>query len=254
MDNLKPYADHFSRLAAAYASRRPSYPNELFVYLARLTDRHELAWDCAAGTGQATLPLAGVFRHVVATDASGAMLAQAPRHPSVEYRVAPAESSGLVSETVDLVTVAQALHWLPTDAFYAEARRVLVPGGVLAVWTYGTQHVDSEALDRALQRFYREIVGPYWPEERRHVESGYRTLPFPFVEIETPSIAMEAQWTLSQLVGYIGTWSATQRFRETAGRDPLPDLAGELAQHWGNPESPRLVKWPLSLRVGRRQD
>ena len=246
------YADHFSGLAPAYVTCRPGYPAELFAYLARLAPRHELAWDCAAGSGQATLPLARWFGRVVATDASAAMLDQAPRHPAVEYRVAPAEVSGLASETVDLVTVAQALHWLDTDAFYGEAQRVLVPGGVLAVWTYGTQYVGQEDLDRTLQHFYTEVVGPYWPAERRHVESGYRTLAFPFLELDPPAFAMEADWTLSQLLGYIRTWSATQRFREAQGHDPVAELAGELAGHWGEPEAPRRIHWPLSVRAGRR--
>lgn len=249
---MKPYADHFSGLAPAYATCRPTYPAELFAYLAGLTERHELAWDCAAGTGQATLPLARWFGRVVATDASETMLDQAPRHPNIEYRATPAEMSGLATETVDLVTVAQALHWFDTDAFYGEARRVLVSQGVLAVWTYGTQYVGQEALDRALQHFYSEVVGPYWPAERRLVESGYRTLPFPFLELEAPAFAMEAHWTLSQLLGYIRTWSATQHFCEVQGHDPVLELADELVVHWGEPESARGVRWPLSLRAGRR--
>lgn len=249
---MKPYTDHFSGLAPAYATCRPTYPAELFAYLAGLTQRHELAWDCAAGSGQATLPLARWFGRVVATDASPTMLDQAPCHPNIEYRAAPAEMSGLASETVDLVTVAQALHWFDTDAFYAEARRVLVSHGVLAVWTYGAQYVGQEALDRVLQRFYSEVVGPYWPAERRLVESGYRTLAFPFLELEAPAFAMEADWTLSQLLGYIRTWSATRHFREAQGHDPVLKLAGELGSHWGEPESARRVHWPLSLRAGRR--
>jgi SAM-dependent methyltransferase len=249
---VKPYADHFSRLAPAYASCRPGYPEEMFDYLAGLVSRHELAWDCAAGSGQATIPLARRFRRVIATDISAAMLQQAPRHPAVEYRAAPAEASGLRAGTADLVVVAQALHWLNPQTFYAEATRVLVPGGVLAVWSYGVQYLDEPALDSVIRHFYADIVGPYWPPERRHVESGYSTLPFPFPELEPPILAMEEMWSLAQLLGYVGTWSATQRFREAVGHDPLHQLGQDLAQHWGDPSSPRPVRWPLSLRVGRR--
>lgn len=249
---MKPYADHFSRLAPAYASCRPGYPPELFGYLKAVCHRHELAWDCASGTGQASLPLAGMFRRVIATDASPAMIGNARSHPGVEYRVAPAEASGLDDASADLITVAQALHWLELDGFYPEVERVLVPGGVLAVWTYGNQYLDDEALDRVLNRFYSEIVGPYWPEERRHVESGYRTLPFPFPELPPPVFVMQERWTLPQLLGYLGTWSATQRCRETLGQDPVEQLAPELASIWGHPGSARLVRWTLSLRVGRR--
>jgi SAM-dependent methyltransferase len=244
--------DHFSRLAPAYASCRPGYPDRLFDYLAGLVSRHDLAWDCAAGSGQATIPLARRFDRVIATDLSAAMLDQAPRHPGVVYRVAPAEASGLGDATVDLVTVAQALHWLKTETFYPEVDRVLVPGGVLAVWTYGAQYLDEPVLDSVLRQFYADIVGPYWAPERRHVESGYRTLLFPFPELEPPSLAMEELWSLAELLGYVGTWSATQRFRDAVGYDPVNQLGHDLARHWGDPAATRRVRWPLSLRVGRR--
>jgi len=249
---VKPYADHFSQLAPDYASYRPAYPDGLFDYLAGLVNRHDLAWDCAAGSGQATIPLARRFSRVIATDFSAAMLGRAPRHPAVEYRVAPGEASGLGDATADLVSVAQALHWLDIESFYAEVNRVLVPGGVLAVWTYGAQHLDEPALDSVLRHFYAEVVGPYWPPGRRHVEAGYRTLPFPFPELEPPALAMQELWSLRQLVGYVGTWSATQRLREAVGHDPVDQLGHDLAQHWGDPAASRLIRWPLSLRVGRR--
>jgi SAM-dependent methyltransferase len=248
----KPYADHFSRLAPAYASCRPRYPEALFDYLAARVNRRELAWDCAAGSGQATLPLAGRFGQVIATDISEPMLSQMPAHPRVECRVAPADASGLAGASVDLVTVAQALHWLDLDAFYAEARRVLVPRGLLAVWTYGTQQIDQPALDRAVGRFYRQVVGPYWPPERCHVETGYRTLPFPYPELDTPRFVMEERWTLSQLLGYLRTWSATQRFREEVGHDPVDELERELAPRWGASSARRRIRWPVALRLGRK--
>ena len=191
---MKPYTDHFSRLAPSYASCRPGYPDQLFAYLASLVDRRELAWDCAAGSGQATLALVNHFNHVVATDLSRSMLDQAPAHRRIEYRVAPAQASGLAAATVDLVTVAQALHWLDITPFYVEVERVLVPGGILAVWTYGAQELDEPALQRELTRFYSRVVGPCWPPERRHVESGYRTLPFPFPDLQPPAFRMEQHW------------------------------------------------------------
>jgi SAM-dependent methyltransferase len=249
---LKPQADHFSVVARAYASCRPRYPDELFTYLATLCCRHELAWDCAAGSGQATLPLARSFRRVVATDASKAMLRMAPPHPAVEYWVATAEASPLRSTSADLLAVAQALHWLDLESFYLEVERVLIPGGILAVWTYGNQTLDEPALDGILRRFYHEVVGPYWAPERRHVESGYRTLPFPFPELEPPTFTMEHYWTLPEVLGYVGTWSATQRFREVMGQDPVEILAEELAPLWQTPTSPRCIRWPLSIRLGRR--
>ncbi len=247
---MKPSSDHFSRVAVAYAACRPRYPEELFDYLAGVVDRRSLAWDCGAGTGQATIALAGRFEAVIATDISASMLEQAPRHPRVRYRAVPAEASGLPAASVDLVAVAQALHWLDATAFYAEVARVLRPGGVLAVWSYASPRLESATLQRELGRFYEDVVGPYWPADRRHVEAGYRTLPFPFDELDPPGFAMEECWTLPQLLGYVGTWSATQRFRDVVGRDPVAQLERDLAPHWGT-GSTRLVRWPLTVRLGR---
>jgi ubiquinone/menaquinone biosynthesis C-methylase UbiE len=244
-------ADHFSRVAASYATWRPKYPEELFDYLAGLLHRRKLAWDCGAGTGQATIPLADRFEEVVGTDISNTMLGQAPRHPRVDYRVVPAEASGLRAASVDLISVAQALHWLDQDSFYEEADRVLVPGGILAAWTYGSPRLDSDRLQRELSRFQDDVIGPYWPVDRAHVDAGYRTLQLPFPELDPPAFAMEEQWTLAQLLGYIGTWSATQRCREKTGLDPVPELNRALLQHWGTGSS-RRVRWPLTLRVGRK--
>jgi ubiquinone/menaquinone biosynthesis C-methylase UbiE len=246
------YLDQFSAVAGEYASHRPSYPDALFTYLGSQCPGHELAWDCGAGSGQATLPLIRSFRRVVATDASAAMLAHAPRHPAIEYRVAPAHSSGLDSASVDLVTVAQALHWFDVEPFYAEVERVLVPGGVLAAWTYSNQLTGHAPIDRILARYYHEVVGPFWAPERRHVESGYASLPFPFPELPSPGFTMEQHWSLNQLLGYVATWSATQRCRELTGIDPVVELRHRLLPEWGEPAAVRRVLWPLSMRAGRK--
>ncbi len=248
---MTPSADHFSGLAPSYASCRPRYPDELFDYLGEQVNRYDLAWDCGAGSGQATIPLARRFKRVIATDISPAMIHHAPRHPAVEYRVVPAEGSGLEPASADLVTVAQALHWLDIQTFYAEAVRVLVRGGVLAVWSYGRQYLDEPILDGILRRFHDEVVGPYWPPERRHVEAGYRTLPFPFPELPGPALVMQETWSLAQLLGYVGTWSASQRFREAVGHDPVDHLREDLGRHWGDESLCRQIRWPLSLRAGR---
>lgn len=245
------FSDHFAPVATNYASFRPTYPAALFAWLAEIAPGHELAWDCAAGSGQASLDLAAHFARVVATDASAAQIAAAVPHPQVEFRVAPAEASGLADASVDLITVAQALHWFDLERFHAEVRRVLKPGGVLAAWTYGILAVEGDAVDARVQAFYHDTVGPYWPPERRHVESGYRTLPFPFAEIPAPAFAMETLWTLPELLGYFRSWSATGRYIKANGADPVDGLAEELAPAWGTPLTRRRVTWPLSLRVGR---
>ena len=245
----RPFADHFSGVAAGYATHRPHYPDELFDWLARIAPARDMAWDCAAGSGQATLALTAHFGRVIATDASEAQLRTAPSHPRIEYRVAPAEASGLPDACADLITVAQAVHWFDFDRFYAEAGRVARSGGILAIWCYELSRIDDGAIDRAVGRFYREVVGAYWPPERRFIEEGYRTIPFPFTEIIPPAFEMASTWTLAQFLGYLRTWSSVARYHAARGEDPVILLGEELAPLWGD-AGERRVRWPLAMRVG----
>lgn len=246
------FQDHFSAVAGRYAEFRPHYPEALFETLATLIPRTTPVWDCAAGSGQASVALARHCGHVIATDASGDQVRSALPHPKVEYRVALAEESGLPDASVGLVTVAQALHWFDLPRFYAEVNRVLVPGGVLAVWCYGINTVEDVAINRLMQEFYGVTLDAYWPPSRRLVEAGYRTLPFPYPELTLPDFRMEAAWTLDQLLGYYSTWSATNRYITATGRNPLEPLLHNLQPLWGDPQRARTVTWPLSLRVGRK--
>lgn len=245
------FHDHFSGVANRYADFRPHYPAELFDYLATLAPHHATVWDCACGNGQASVGLADHFDDVIATDASAEQIASAFPHPRVEFRVASAEQSGLPDHSVALVTVAQAVHWFDFDRFYAEVKRVLIPGGALAVWAYGVNLVEGEEVNRLAQEYYSTTLGPYWPPERVLVEQSYRTIPFPFIEVIPPLFGMEAAWTLEQLLGYYNTWSATNRYLQATGRHPLEPLSFELGRVWGEPATTRKIAWPLSLRVGR---
>ena len=197
--------------------------------------------------------MAARFDEVTATDASVEQLAQMPAHPRVTRSVAPAEASGLPAGSMDLVTVAQALHWFDLPAFFEEARRTLVADGVLAVWCYGLQRVGDERIDPLLEEFYHETVGPFWLPERRLVETGYRSILFPFDELRVPRFEMAHDWTLAELVAYLRTWSATVRFQLSEGYDPVEPLAARLAAFWGGPGTDwrRRVRWPLSIRLGR---
>jgi ubiquinone/menaquinone biosynthesis C-methylase UbiE len=215
--------------------------------LASIAPANELAWDCATGSGQAAVELAEEFERVVATDASAKQIANAKRHARIEYRVATAEDSGLDLKTVDVVTVAQGLHWFDLERFYPEVRRVLKPKGVIAAWAYKLATVTPE-IDTVVSRYYADVVGRYWPAERALVEK-FEEMPFAFDEIPAPAFAMTAEWTVEQLLGYLRTWSATQRFIAAEKRDPLEEVEKELRDAWGK-KAWRLV-WPLTVRVGR---
>jgi ubiquinone/menaquinone biosynthesis C-methylase UbiE len=243
------FKDHFSARSEDYAKHRPRYPATLFEYLASLTSEHERAWDCATGNGQAALGLAPYFTQTIATDASQSQLANALPHEKIVYRVAAAERTDIEAASVDLVTVAQALHWFELEAFYAEVKRVLKPAGALAVWAYNLLLI-APAIDALVNEFYDATVGPYWPPERSLLEDGYRSLAFPFREVEPPDVQMEARWNLRDLAGYLRTWSATKRFIAARGFDPVTDLTKELLPLWGSPEEVKAVRWPLSFRVG----
>lgn len=247
------FRDLFSGGSGAYAAFRPAYPRALFEFLAGLTARRARAWDCATGSGQAATALAEWYERVDATDASAAQIASAAPHDRVLYRTAPAEASGLPDASIDLVTVAQALHWLDRDRFFAEARRVLAPGGVLAVWSYALARV-TPAVDTVVETLYRETLGPDWLPERRLVEDGYASIAFPFEEIAAPPFVIEQHWTLAGLLGYLGTWSAVQRHRTRTGVDAVAAAAEALGAAWGRPGRRRRIVWPLAVRVGRRTD
>jgi SAM-dependent methyltransferase len=191
-----------------------------------------------------------VFARVIATDASAKQIANAQPHQMIEYRVAPAEDSGIGSGTIDLIMVAQALHWFDLNRFYTEVHRVLKPGGVLAASAYNLLHIEN-AIDETVNRYYYEVVGPFWPPERELVEQ-FTHLPFPFEQIDAPRFEMTAQWNLEHLLGYLRTWSSTQRFIAAKGSDPLEQITDDLRRKWGEPTEKRTVTWPLLVRVGRR--
>jgi len=246
------FVDRFASVSGDYAAFRPSYPDVLFEWLASVAPARESAWDCATGSGQAARDLALRFAHVVATDASGEQIARAAPDPRIEYRVASAEASGLESAACDLVTVAQALHWFDIASFYRECARVLRPGGVLAVWTYGPLRVADAPSDAIVQRLYHDIVGPWWPQERALVDAGYEGIALPFPEIAVPQFAMAAAWSLDTLLGYLGSWSATAAYRAALGRDPRELIVAELAAAWGDAGTARTVSWPFTVRVARK--
>jgi SAM-dependent methyltransferase len=241
------FKDHFSRQAAGYRRYRPAYPAALIEFVAAQAPDRALAVDCATGSGQAALALAEHFETVIALDGSVSQLHNAAAHRGVRYVAGVAERLPVASGRVALVAAAQALHWFDFARFHAECRRVLVAGGVVAAWSYEKFRVAPE-VDAVVDRFYEKTIGEYWPSERRYVEAGYRTLPFPWRAIPAPPFVLECHWDLDEVMGYLATWSAVQRCRDRTGADPLPVLRGELARLW--PGGTRRLSWPIHLRLG----
>ena len=246
---MTAFKDHFSGHAAVYRDARPRYPDALFGWLADQAPSRRLAWDAGCGNGQASTALADRFARVVATDPSAAQIAHALTHPHVEYRVEPAEQPSLADASVDLVIVAQALHWFDLDAFHAQVRRVLRPGGLVAEWSYAACTV-TPAFDRHVDRLYHDLVGPYWPEERRLVEGGYRTLAFPFEPVAAPAFAMRTEWSVDAFLAYLRSWSASQRYLAARGDDAVAAVEPAIREAWGDVPL-RAVNWDLHLRCGR---
>lgn len=244
------FKDHFSGHAALYAQFRPRYPDALFEYLASVSPGDTCAWDCATGNGQAAASLARQFRRIIATDASAQQIANAQPIERVEYRVAPAEASGIESSSVDAVVVAQALHWFDIPAFFAEAQRVLRPNGIIAAWTYALMSV-SPRTGEIIEKYYHVTTAGFWPRERRMVDDGYATVPFPFEELAAPVFEIREHWRRDQVLGYLRSWSATQKLINARGDAVFRALEDEIAAEWRDGDSPRLVRWPLRMRVGR---
>lgn len=240
----------FSSVSEAYASSRPGYPPELFEWLASTVTTRGTAWDAATGSGQAAYGLAGHFERVVATDVSASQLRFARRHPRIEYRVAPAESSGLPPESVDLVAVAAAIHWFDLPRFHEEARRVIRRGGVVAVWTYHVAHVEAP-LDGILWPFYRDIVAPYFAPGARLVDDRYGGIVLPGEPLASPSFRVSVRWRARDVLRFVRTWSGVQSFLEETGRDPVADLEGPVEEAMGGDERVREIRWPLYLRAAR---
>ena len=240
------FKDHFSSDSQSYSDFRPAYPDGLFRYLAAITPQQNAAWDCATGSGQAAGMLANYFEQVVATDASATQIKHAVTKENIRYEVARAEQSGIAPASIDLITVAQALHWFKLDEFAAETNRVLTENGILAAWTYNLLSINDE-IDALIKNLYFDVVGDYWDFERSMVEDGYRNVSLPFKRIDTPAFTMSSQWSLQHLIGYLNTWSAVKAYTTSNGENPVDAMAEDLTNVWSAGDALQNVNWPLSL-------
>jgi SAM-dependent methyltransferase len=243
------FKDLFSERPDAYARYRPTYPAALFAWLAAQAPSTRQAVDVGTGSGQGAVALAEYFDRVLGLDPSEGQLHNARAHPRVEYRVARAELLAADDASTDAIFVAQALHWFDHAAFFSEVRRVLVPNGLLAVSCYQLTQI-APAVDAVVMELYEDHLGPYWEPERKLVETGYRTIDFPFRELDVPAFDMRMTWSLDDLIGYLGTWSPLKRFRNDRGFDPLEATIPKLRAAWGG-AAERAVVWPFSVRAFR---
>ncbi len=243
--------DYFSGHAKLYASFRPTYPKALYQFIFEHVKEFDTVWDCATGNGQVAQYLAKRFNKVLATDISQQQLDNAYQAENIFYSVAAAEKTNLPDQSIDLITVAQALHWFTAEDFYTEVMRVAKPGAIIAVWGYNVLSVSYE-VDKIIENFYLNTTGSYWDERRKLVDDGYQTLPFPFKGIAFPEIEMEAAWSLKHLTGYLTTWSATQKFIKVNGFDPVPAVYKTLKPYWKEGET-KIIRFPLFGKIGRVQ-
>jgi SAM-dependent methyltransferase len=242
--------DLFSRQAELYAKYRPTYPIELYEYILSFVTEKNIAWDCATGNGQAAVVLAGYFRKVIATDISAAQIEKATSKKNIEYLVCPAESTPFNENAFDLITVAQAYHWLKWDEFRKEAIRVSKPNAVIAIWTYYSHTTGDDKIDQAVRDFYQDITKPYWDYERKYVEEKYTTVEFDYELLPVKNFETVLNWQKEDLIGYISSWSAVQKFIRTNGNSPIPALDERIKKLWPENELKKVV-FPVYLKLGR---
>ncbi|MEO6967742.1 MAG: class I SAM-dependent methyltransferase [Rhodanobacteraceae bacterium] len=244
------FKDHFSGHANLYAQARPHHPDALFAWIAANAPVRDCVWDAGCGNGQASVALAKYFERVYATDPSARQIDNAEQHPRIEYRVEPAERTTLADHSVDAVTVAQALHWFDLSRFVTEVHRVAKSGALFVAWSYAGCSVTPE-VDAVIAELYDDTLGAHWPPERRLVDEGYASMPLPFAPIDAPAFEMRVEWNADQLLAYLSSWSAAQRYRAVTGEDAVIAIAQTLREAWGDPQLARAVRWKLAVRAGR---
>ena len=239
--------DNFSSKSSSYAKYRPTYPQVLYQFLKEKLDKTEKAWDCGTGNGQVAGELANFFEEVQATDISQQQLDNAIRQPNIHYSVQTAEKTNFPDNSFDLITVAQAIHWFNCEAFYKEVARVLKPDGIIAVIGYSLFKSNPET-DEVIHKFYRDIIGPFWDEERQYLDEKYKTIPFPFKELESPVFEQEYDWRFTHLIGYLKTWSAVKHYEKANGENPVDLIEDELKATFG---AKNRVVFPILFRSAK---
>ncbi|GLU55583.1 class I SAM-dependent methyltransferase [Dyadobacter frigoris] len=242
--------DNFSSHSRQYSVFRPTYPDEAIEFILNLVNNKTNVWDCGTGNGQLAGKLSPFFQHVYATDISENQIMNAVRKDNITYEVVSAENVTFNENFFDLITVAQAIHWFDFDNFYEKVRHTLKPDGIIAVIGYNLMTIDGEC-DKIIHRLYSDILGDtYWDKERKYLDEQYKTIPFPFQEIQAPSFSQKVKWNLDELIGYLNTWSAVQHFIKKNGTNPVDEVRKDFEKMWGK-EKQKEVTFPTLLRIGK---
>lgn len=243
------FVDHFGEESNYYQQFRPNYPEELFDFLNNLVKSHDVAWDCGTGNGQTAIALSQRFKKVIATDINQQQLEIAIKKDNICYYCWPAERTQIANGTIDLITVAQALHWFRLENFYQEVKRVAKPDAKIAAWCYSLAYITPE-IDSIIKTLYEVILGDdYWPRERRYIDNEYSTILFPFPKLAAPSFAITKHIKFSDLLGYLNTWSAVKEFKQRNNQNPIDFIYKDLKQAWDESHT-NLVCWPIHLLIG----
>jgi len=239
--------DLFSSQADQYAAFRPTYPKELYNFILSYVKNFGTAWDAGTGNGQVARDLSDHFEKIIATDISAKQLENAYQSDNIFY-FQTGETIMFSGKRFDFICVAQAIHWFDREKFYNEIKRVAKPEAVVAVWGYGLLSIHS-GIDFLIRGFYVNVIGPYWDSERKLIDEEYKTISFPFAEIEVPTFSFSFEWTLAELQGYLNTWSSVQKYIKENQINPVEKLIDQIQPMWLSEKME--VKFPLFLRLGR---
>lgn len=248
---MKAVKDIFSTQSSSYKKYRPTYPSILYDDFLAHVDKKNECWDCGTGNGQVAVELSKHFNQVQASDISERQIKNATKKENITYSITRAEKTHFADNQFDLVAVGQAAHWFDFDAFNQEVKRVTKPGGVIAIWGYGLLKINAE-VDSLIDRFYTEIIGPYWDKERRHIDNSYQSIKFDFEEVPySKQRTIDVNWGLAQLQGYFNSWSCVQHYKkQNNGKNPVDELIEKISICWKSGIK-KDVKFPIFMRLGR---
>jgi ubiquinone/menaquinone biosynthesis C-methylase UbiE len=247
---MKKIKDKFSDRSDFYKKYRPTYPQALYDEILKLTTGRNHCWDCGTGNGQVAIELEKYFNKVYATDISEKQLANADKRDNIIYKIERAEKTTFQDSQFDLITVAQAIHWFDLDGFFKEVKRVAANGGILCIWGYSLPRIDK-SIDEIIDRFYKEIIGPYWNSDRKLVDNEYKSINFEFQEIKIiKQFSINLKWTLQEFEGYLNSWSGVHNYIKKNKDNPVNMMMEKLTEHWVE-NIRKELRFPIFMKIGR---